>query len=137
MRTKEEIQKQTELWALNAARVVCPSIPVGTDIQREEPDFLITTPNGTLAIETTELLIPGKNGNFPPVKEEDFHQKLVRKAEALYREMPDSKAVAVSVGFNNGGWHDKEAMATALAEFVSSHQHLAKPVKTFYDGFPK
>lgn len=136
MTSKQEAKKRTELCALNAARAACGSIPLGKDIQREEPDFLITTPNGTLAIETTELLIPGKNGNFSPVKEEDFHQKLIRKAEALYEKKACAKPVRVSVRFNNGGWHDMKAMAAALAEFVSSHQQLAAPVKTFYDGFP-
>jgi hypothetical protein len=136
MESKLETKKKTELWALNAARAACPSIPLGQDIQREEPDFQIITPNGTLAIETTELLIPGKNGGFPPVQEEAFHQKLVRIAEALHRRMPHRKPVRVSVRFNSGGWHDIEQMATVLAEFVSSHQHLASPVKTFYEGFP-
>jgi hypothetical protein len=136
MKTKQAIQKEIEIWALNAARSVCSRIPIGQDVPHEEPDFLITHANGSLALETTELIIPGKNGGFPPVQEEAFHQKLVRVAEALHRKMPQAKPVRVSVRFNNGGRHEMEQMARVLAEFVSSRQHLASPVATFYEGFP-
>jgi hypothetical protein len=132
MKSKKEI----EAWALNAARSVCSIIPEGQDIQREEPDFLITHPDGNLGIEITELLRPRSDDGFSPVAEESFHVKLVRKAEELYRQIPGTEPVEVSVRFNNGGRHDLPDMARALAEFVSSHRHLATPVSTFYKGFP-
>ncbi len=132
MKTKKEI----EAWVLNAVRAASPVIPSGKDIPREEPDFLITTETGNMAIEITELLRPARDGGFSPVAEESFHRKVIRSAEELYYRTPSAKSVEVSVRFNNGGRYDKHEMALALAEFVSSHHHLATPVATFYAGLP-
>ena len=55
----------------------------------------------------------------------------------MHYRTPNAKAIEVSVRFNNGGHYDKEAMAIALADFISSHKDLADPVATFYKGFPR
>jgi hypothetical protein len=132
MKTKKEI----ETWVLNAAREACPLIPVGQDIQREEPDFLITTENGSIGLELTELLRQAKNGERRPVAEESRHNKVVQKAEQLYRSMPNAKPIKVSVGFNYGIEYDEKEMAHSLARFVSAHSHLSNPGAIFYDNLP-
>src|SRR5215467_3051672 len=121
MKSKKEIED----WVFNAARAACPLIPAGEYVQREEPDFLITTESGRIGLELTELLRPAKDGERRPVAEESHHNKVVQKAEQLYRSMPNAKPIKVSVGFNYGSDYDEKEMAQSLARFVLAHSHLA------------
>jgi hypothetical protein len=132
MKSKKEIEN----WVFNAARAGCPLLPAGEYIQREEPDFLITTENGRIGLELTELLRPAKDGERRPVAEESRHNKVVQRAEQRYRSMPNAKPVKVSVGFNYGIQYDEKEMAVALAAFVLAHCHLANQGAIFYDALP-
>jgi hypothetical protein len=132
MKSKKEIED----WVFNAARGSCPLIPAGKYVQREEPDFLITSESGRVGLELTELLRPAKDGERRPVAEESRHNKVVQRAEQLYRSMPNAKPIKVSVGFNYGIEYDEKAMAQSLARFVLAHSHLGSRAATFCDNLP-
>jgi hypothetical protein len=132
MKSKKEIED----WVFSAARAACPLIPAGEYVQREEPDFLITTESGRIGLELTELLRPAKDGERRPVAEESRHNKVVQRAEQLYRSMPNAKPIKVSVGFKYGIEYDEKEMAFALATFVLAHYPLTNPWAIFYDDLP-
>jgi len=140
-------QKEYEARILEAARKVCSIFPSGAIRLSEEPDLLIKSAGGDLGVEITELLRED-TGPFSPVKNEDFHRKVVRLAEERYRDL-DAEPVHVGVMFldearckseNPEGWRrlaDRkvgrklENMANSLVEFVKNHSGRAGVPTTF------
>ncbi len=112
-------QKRVEKWFLEAARRASAIIPAGDISDFEKPDFTLTSPDGLIGIEVTELLRKDNIGPFLPVAEEGFHKKVVRLAEEYYRQS-GARGVEVSVYFTND-WkttRDAEDVARSLSTFV-------------------
>src|SRR5271167_4736900 len=106
---------------------------------RDEPDFKIETPTGSLGMEVTEIL-RSNSGPFPPVAEENLHKEVVRLAEEHYQRSCKSP-VDVLVYFLND-WpskRDKKDMARALSEYVQSHYEPGTTTAIFsrLNGLPE
>ena len=135
-------KKQRELRAFAAA---CDAgLPIlAEDVgPGEEPDLRVTTANGIVGIEVSEVLPLPRNASFKSsLAEASLQEDSVRLAEQTYYAAEDAIPVQVTVYPWNveRKRNQKRKMADALASFVKAHCHEATPVKLFerIDGIPE
>jgi hypothetical protein len=131
-------KKQTERYFLDAAREASAVFPDGDISERESPDFLFRSGQGAIGIEVTELFRPQGTADFPLQQAESFHERIMRKAEELYRQ-GSSPDVDVLVYFlNDCARRELTETAASLVSFVATHYQVGE-THTFdghADGFP-
>lgn len=121
-------KKQTEQWALAAAREAGAPIPTG-ESAGEKPDFRCLTPKGALGIEVSEVLRPAStNFGISPVEAESFHQAIMLKAQEKY-QVTNAAPTRVNVYFSpaRGKRQDKRQMIDALVDAVTRNRNRANP----------
>jgi hypothetical protein len=135
-------KKQRELRAFAAACEAGLPILAENIVPGEKPDLRVTTANGIVGIELSEILPLPRNASFnSSLAEASLQEDSVRLAEQAYCATQDAMPVQVTVY----PWdvertrNKKREMADALASFVKSHRHEAAPVKLFerIDGIPE
>ena len=135
-------KKERELCAFAAAcDAGLPIVAENVDWDGEQPDLRVTTKNGVVGIELSEVIPLPRNVSFnSSLAEATFHEDSVSLAERRYYAAQDALPVKVTTY----PW-DMERTKTsqrmrgeALARFVREHCHEATPVKLFdrLDGIP-
>lgn len=127
-------KKQRELRAFADACEAGLPIRAEDVVPSEEPDLRVSTANGIIGIEASEVLPLASSPSFnSPLAEAGNHAASVRLAEQMYYE--DKNAMPVEV--TTYPWrvertrNIKRKMAVELASFVKAHCHEAAPVKLF------
>jgi hypothetical protein len=135
-------KKQMELRAFAAACEAGLPIQAEDVVPGEKPDLRVTTADGIVGIELSEILPLPRNASFnSSLAEASLQEDSVRLAELTYYAAEDAMPVQVTVY----PWNvertrsKKREMANALASFVKSHRHEATPIKLFerIDGIPE
>jgi len=137
--TKQKEKKKAEKQYVEMARRVCSLLPPGDDEAFEEPDLKITMGAKLHGVEVTCLLrLPTDGELYLPVETENFHKRVICRAEDLYRAS-GATPVDVHAYFmdeercrtqNPDGWRHLvsdnkrgsklENIARSLAEFVKA-----------------
>jgi hypothetical protein len=119
--TTDQRRKTVEAWVIAKARELGAPIPVG-ERSSEQPDFLITTAQGMIGIELSEVLRPAREGGLEPVKAASVHAEIVQIAEERYSRSDAAAPLRMHVYFTNDGRIDKRQVAYALVDCVIAHR---------------
>ena len=112
-------KKQKETNHLNRFVDCFKSFPIGEIIPSEKPDFLITTQNGILGIELTQILKPGSPDGSSPQAQESLQRTILFKAKTALRN--DSVLAEIHVLFNSAEIvkkMDVDSVAQSLVDIV-------------------
>ncbi len=96
----------------------------------EEPDFRIITADGEMGIELRELLpLPRNNWLESPLREQRFHEDIIRGSERQYYANPSALPVKVTAYFwaIEQGKHRTREMTDGLVRFGSGALSRGKP----------
>ena len=127
-------KKKRELRAFAAAcKAGLPITPVEV-VADEKPDFRVSTAQGLIGIELSEVTPLPSNPTFnSSVAEAANHEASVRLAEQIYYKNENAMQVTVTTcPWDVERTRDtKREMGHELANFVKAHCHEATPVKLF------
>lgn len=136
-------KKQREFRAFAAAcDAGLPIVAENVDGDREQLDLRVTTKNGVVGIELSEVIPLPRNASFnSSLAEAIHHEDSVSLAERMYYVAQDALPVEVTTY----PWDiertktSQRKRAEALARFVREHCHEATPVKLVnrLDGIPE
>jgi len=119
------MKKAKETRFLEIARSRYADFPAGVIAEGENPDFIISTSQGLIGIEVTQLLQEANGAEFVPHEVEKFQRKAVLRAQQVY-EKNWGRHVQVRVYFSPGAVADTRKqelaeLADGLAEFVRAN----------------
>src|SRR5215469_17854903 len=80
------MKKAKETRFLEIARSRYADFPGGVIAEGENPDFIISTSQGLIGIEVTQLLQEANGAEFVPHEVEKFQRKAVLRAQQVYEK---------------------------------------------------
>ena len=128
-------KKERELRAFDAAcGAGLPIVAERIDADGEKPDLRVTTKEGLVGIELSEVMPLPRNPSFnSSLAEAIHHEDSVSLAERMYYAAPDAVPVKVTTypWDINRRENNQAKMAQRLSRFVRERCREAKPVKSF------
>ena len=116
--------KRTEKAYLELARAWYAGFPAGAPVESEAPDFIVTSPSGSLGIEVTQLFQPASaTTKFDPKVVESFRESVIRRAEEIYFASGNPPVDVVAYFSDRPiGRQEKETLAQSVAQFVAANR---------------
>lgn len=131
------VNKRAERVYLEWARAHYALFPSGDISESEEPDYIVSGPEGPLGVEVTQLFQPCSDSNFTPKQTESFQEKVIRGAEDIYYKAQGHPVdVRVYFSIRPNQKQDKQQLACAIADFVHANYPQEKNVLRFRESDP-
>jgi hypothetical protein len=130
-------KKRIERAYLEMAQAIDADFPCGAPVEGESPDFVFVASDGRLGVEITRLFQVPAGAPFPPRAVEGFRERVVRRAEQLYKEQKAATAdVTVYFSPRSAIKQKPDELAGAVAEFATKNFPRSGSVAHFTRGLP-